>query len=200
MFHILLEELVDDTEGILVGGRIEIKSAAKKMAGGVGQEELIGGGGVTAYVEEDAADAVGCLDDGLIDGAGFGGMFEGHFESVVAELVKLVGAYSLIADIDTGVKAGEIDIDPIGIFGYGIEKTAVAYDPGVDGIFECIGEPGLVEGLVLVGGEIYLKITASFWGVDAITGKEEGEGQEQGRKAGKGGMRHFCVRICDGVR
>ena len=49
-------------------------------------------------------------------------------------------------------------------------------------------------------GEIYLKIAASFWGVDAIAGKEEGQGQEQGGKAGKGGMRHFCVKVLDGVR
>ena len=123
VFHILLEELVDDAEGVLIGGGIEIEGAAEEIAGGIRQEKLIGGGGVTAHVEIDAADTVGCLDDGLIDGAGLRGMFEGHLKSVVAELVELVagalagGGDSFVADIDAGVKLRKIDIYPVGVFG-----------------------------------------------------------------------------------
>jgi len=55
------------------------------MAGGVGQIELLGCGGITADIEKDTADAIGCLNDGLVDGARLGRMLVGHFKSIVPE-------------------------------------------------------------------------------------------------------------------
>jgi len=88
--QVFLEEIVDDAEGVFVGSGVKIKSAAEKVAGGIGEIELLGGGGITADGKKDTTDAVGCLDDGRLDRAGLISMFVGHFEGIVAELVKRI--------------------------------------------------------------------------------------------------------------
>lgn len=85
-----MEEIVDDAEGVLVGGGVKIKSAAEKVAGGIGEIELLGGGGITADGKKDTTDAVGRLDDGRLDRAGLISMFISHFEGIVSELVKRI--------------------------------------------------------------------------------------------------------------
>lgn len=91
----------------------------------------------------------------------------------------------LIADIDRCAETREIDIDPVGIFGNGVEEAAVAGDTGVDGIVEGIGIAGLVEGLVFVRGKIDLEITFPFGGVGAVAGQQAaaGNSQEECREA-----------------
>jgi len=85
-----LQEVVDDAEGVFVGGGVKIKRASEEVAGGIGEIELLGGRGVTADGEKDAADAVGRLDDSRLDRAGLISMFVGHFEGIVAELVERI--------------------------------------------------------------------------------------------------------------
>ena len=150
-------------QGVFVGGSVEIEGAAEEMAGRVGDEELCGCRGIAAYFKEDAADAVGCLYDGILDGAGLVGMFEGHLVGVVLQLVKIVFSYLFVADVDAGAEPGEVDIDPVWIFGDSVEIAAVPYDVGIDGIFEGIGKVGAVEGLVLMRRKVDLKITPPFW-------------------------------------
>ena len=106
-------------------------------------------------------------------------MFEGHFIGVISKLVEGVWAYLFIADVDAGAKTGEIDIYPIWIFGYGIEITAVPDDIGVNGIFECIGEVGAIEGLVLVRREVYFKIPSPFGRIGVIAGIQGKKGREK---------------------
>ena len=65
--QVFLEEIVDDAEGVFVGGGVKIKGAAEEVAGGIGEIELLGGSGVTADGEKDSADTVGRLDDGRLD-------------------------------------------------------------------------------------------------------------------------------------
>lgn len=173
MLHVLLQELVDDAQGILIRRGVEIKGAAEKMLCGVGEEELVGRGSVTADIEIDTADAVGGLDDRLIDRAGLKRVFESHFEGILPQLFEFVRPYGLVADIDTRVETGEIDIDPIGILGHRIEKTAVPDDLRIYRIFECIWKTRLVKGLIFMPGEVDLEITPPFRGVDAITGNEQ---------------------------
>ena len=197
VLHVRFEELVDDAQGIFVRGGIEIQGAAEEVAGGVGEEELISGSGVPADVEIDAADTVGGLDDGLVDGTGFGGMFESHFEGIIAKPVETVagsataglGTYCLIADIDTGGEAGEVHVYPIGILWQGIEIAAVPYNIGVDGIFEGIREAALIEGLVLMWWEVYFEIAASFGRVYAIARKQKGQQQK-----GESGIKRLWIR------
>ena len=88
--QVFLQELVDDAEGVFVGGGVKIKGASEEVTGGIGEIELLGSGGVTANGEKDAADAIGCLDDSRLDRAGLISMFVGHFEGIVAELVKRI--------------------------------------------------------------------------------------------------------------
>jgi hypothetical protein len=122
-------------------------------------------------------------------------MLEGHFEGVFAELVETVagpamaglGSYCLVADIDAGSEAGEIDVYPVGVLGQGIEVAAVPYYVGIDGVFEGIGETGLIECLILVLGEVDLEIASSFGGIYAIAGQEE----DQEQKGGAGMERHW---------
>ena len=173
MPHVLFEELVDDGQGILVGRGVEIQGAAKEMLRGIGEEELIGRGSIAADIEKDAADPVGGLDDGLIDGARLNRVFEGHLEGIVAQFFELVRSYSLIADIDTAVETGEIDIDPVRILGYGIEEAAVPDDIGIHGIFEGVRETRLVKGLVFMFGKIDPEVPPSFGCVNAVAGKKE---------------------------
>ena len=165
------------------------------MAGGIGEIELLSGGGVTADGEKDAAYAIGCLDDSRLYRAGLIDMFVGHFEGIVAELVKSVDPDILIADIDRCAETGEVDIDPVGIFGNGVEEAAVAGDAGVDGIVESIGIAGLVEGLVFVWGEIDLEIAFPFGGVVTVAGQEAAAGKGQEECGEAEGSRHGMVFI-----
>ena len=177
--HIFLDKGVDMREGILVGGGVKIERAPQKMVDRVGDEELFAGGGVTAHFKEDAADAIWCIYHRIIDGTGLIGVFEGHFIGVIPELIEGVLPYLFIADVDAGAKTGEINIYPIWVFGYGIEITAVPDDIGVNGIFECVREVGAVEGLVLVGREVYFKIPSSFGRIDVIAGRQGKKGREK---------------------
>ena len=94
--QVFLEEIVNDAEGVFVGGGIKIKGAAEKVAGGIGEIELLGGGGIPADGKKDTPYAVGRLDDGRLDRAGLISMFIGHFEGIVAELVKrIAGAFGV---------------------------------------------------------------------------------------------------------
>jgi hypothetical protein len=125
-------------------------------------------------------------------------MFKGHLEGIVAESVETIagatvtglGAYCLVADIDPGCKAGKVDVYPIRVLWQGIEITTVFYDVGVDGIFECVGESGLVECLVLMCGEVYLKVASSFRSIYAIAGKQEGQQQKGEAGIGRLWIRH----------
>ena len=65
--QVFLQELVDDAQGVFVGGGVKIKGSAEEVAGGIGEIELLSGGGVTADGEKDSADAIGRLDDGRLD-------------------------------------------------------------------------------------------------------------------------------------
>jgi len=92
-----------------------------------------------------------------------------------------LGADVFIADVDRCAETGEVDIDPVGVFGNGVEEAAVAGDAGVDWIVESIGIAGLVEGLIFMWGEIDLEIAIPFGGVGAVAGQQAaaGEGQEE---------------------
>ena len=142
------------------------------MAGGVGQVELLGCGGIAADMKEDTADAIGCLNDGLIDGTRLGGMLVSHFKSIVPELVEAIGPYLFIADIYPCGKTGKVDVDPVRIFRNAVEKAAIADDRRIYGIIETIWKAGAVEGLILMWGEVDPEITASLGCKGAITGQQ----------------------------
>ena len=150
-------------EGVFIGGSVEIKGAAKEMAGRVGDEELCGCRRIAANFKKDAAYAIWRLYDGIFNRAGLVGMFEGHLIGVVLQLVKAVWSYLFVADVDAGAEPGEVDIDPVWIFGDGVEIAAVPDDVSINGIFEGIGKVRAVEGLVLMRREVDFKITSPFW-------------------------------------
>jgi len=145
------------------------------MAGSIRQEELLGRRRIAPDMEKDAADAIGCMDHRLIDGAGLGRMLERQFKRIIDKLVETIAPRAsnpLIADIDPCAEAGKVDIDPIGILRYAVEEAAVFEDIGIDRIVEAIGVAGAIEGLVLMPGEIDTKIAARFWRVGAVAGLE----------------------------
>ena len=185
----MLEETIDNAQRIFIGWGVEIEGAPEKVPGRICEEELLGCGGLASYIEKDTADAVGGLNDGGVDGTGLISVLEGHFKGIVTEFVEAVtgpddttgtlfGADRLIADIDPCGKTRKVDIDPIWIFRHAVEKTAVSDDIGIDGIFETIGIAGLVERLVLVGGEVDLEITFSFGCIGAVAGYQATEDQK----------------------
>lgn len=181
--------MVDDGKGVFIGGSVKIEGATEEVAGGISKIELLGGSGVTANDEKDATDAIGCLNNRRLDGAGLVSMFVGHFEGIVAKLVEsvvwlfriLLGADVFIADIDRCAEPGEVDIDPIGVFGDGVEKAAIAGNAGIDGIVESVGIAGLIEGLVFVRGEVDLEIAFPFGGVGAVTGQQAAAGKGENK-------------------
>ena len=180
MHHIFLEEAVDNTQGVLIGRGIEIQGAPQKMPGRIRHIELLGRGRIPADVEEDAADAISGPDRGIVDGSGLIGMLEGHFIGILLQFVEIIGprADLLVADIDPGVEAGEIDVDPIGVLRRLLEEAGIAQDAGVYGIFEGIGKARLIEGLVLVGREIYFVIAPRPGRIGVVAAGQE---QEEGK-------------------
>ena len=140
--------------------------------GCIGDIELLGCGGIPSYPEVDSGHSIGGVHGRILDGTGFIGMFKGHFVGVVSQPVELaIGSDRFIADIDPGAKPWKVDIYPIGVFGDSVEITAILDNIGIDGIFEGIWEIGAVERLVLMRGEIDLKITPAFWRIVTITGE-----------------------------
>ena len=163
------------------------------MAGGIGQEELLGGGCVAADMEKDAADAIWGMDHGLVDRAGLGGMLVSHLEGIVGEFVvgvarplRMAGNRSdlLIADIDPCPELGEVNVDPIGVLRYRIEKAAVPDDIGINRVFEAIRIAGAVKSLVFMPREIDPEVSPASWRVGAVAGGEAGKGQQEGEKGG----------------
>src|SRR6185437_1213975 len=150
MFHILFEKRVDDAQRILIRGGIEIQGAAQEMTRSIGKEELIGSRSVAPDMEKDAADAVGGLNDGLIDGTGLDAVLEGHFKGVVPQLVEFVWPYLFVTDVNACVESRKVDIDPIGILRQSIEKAGVFNDAGINRVFKGIGIPRFIEDLVLM--------------------------------------------------
>ena len=101
----------------------------------------------------------------------------------------------LITDIDRCAETGKVDIDPVRVFGNGVEEAAITGDAGVDGIVESIGIAGLVEGLVFVWGEIDLEIAFPFGGVVTVAGQEAAAGKGQEECGEAEGSRHGMVFI-----
>jgi hypothetical protein len=99
-------------------------------------------------------------------------MLESHFIGIFPQLVEAVGTDLLIADIDTGIEPGKIDIDPPGVLWSGLKKAGILYDSRIYRVFESIRIALLVKGPVLMRGEIYLKISSSPGSIDTITGEK----------------------------
>jgi len=148
------------------------------MAGSIRQEELLCGSCVATDMEKDPSDTIWGMDHGLVDGAGLVGMLIGHLEGIVGQLVEGVGTDLLIADIYFCVKAWKVNIDPVRIFRDGVEEAAIADNIRIDWEFEAKGVAGTVESLVFVPGEIDPEIAPAFWRIGAVTGLEEGKGQQ----------------------
>jgi hypothetical protein len=113
-------------------------------------------------------------------------MLEGHFESIIPQLVEAVLPYCFIADIDPGVECGEINIDPIWIFSGAIEKSAVLYHVRIHRVFEGIRIAGLVEGLVLMFRQVYFEIPPSFRSIVAVAGEKGAGAEPQNEQPGRG--------------
>jgi len=148
------------------------------MAGSIRQEELLGSGCVAANVEKDATDAIWGVDHGLVDRAGLDGVLVGHPECIVGQFIVRIGSNLLIAYINSGAKAGKVDIDPIGVLRHLIEKAAVLDNVCIDWVLEAIGVAGTIECLILVRGEIDPEIPPAFGGVRAIAGLEAQNNQQ----------------------
>src|SRR5579862_9578085 len=99
-------------------------------------------------------------------------MFESHFVCVVAKFVEVVWADGFVTNIDSGSKAGKINVDPIRIFGFVFKKTRVVHDVGIDGVFKGIGESLFVETLVFMFRKINAEITGWFGSIWTVAGKK----------------------------
>ena len=154
------------------------------MVDSVAQVELLSGGCVAADMEKDAADAIWGMDHGLVDGAGLDGMLVGHLEGIIGQLVKTIGPDLFIADIYFCVKAGKVNIDPVGVFRDGVEEAAIADNIRIDWVFEAKRIARAVESLVFVLREIDSEITASLRRVGAVTGYKTGKYQQNSGRYG----------------
>src|SRR5688500_1633232 len=83
-FHILLQELVHGTKGIFIGCCIEIKGTSEKMLHRIGNEKLVGGGGIAFQGKINAIVSIwGCKRYGVNTGS-FGRMLlVGKIESII---------------------------------------------------------------------------------------------------------------------
>jgi hypothetical protein len=122
-------------------------------------------------------------------------MLVGHLEGIVAELVERVaqplgiarwGADILIADINPCPEAWKVDVDPIWVLWYCVEKAAILEDICIDGVLEAIGIARAIESPVFVRREIDPEITASLRCVGAVTGYKTGKYQQNSGRFGHG--------------
>jgi len=108
------------------------------MANRVCDKELPCRSGISSYLKENAANAVWRTHQRVPDRGSLGGMFIGQFKRVVDQLIILIPGEVFIADIYPAIKPGEIDIDPIGVFGFIIKKCSVLDNLGINRVFERI--------------------------------------------------------------
>jgi hypothetical protein len=173
--HIFLQEVIDRLQGVFVGSGIEIQGASQEVFGCVGNEELVGCGRISSYIERDASYPIGRMYQRLVDGRSLVSVLKGHLKSVVPQLVESVaiGSNVLIADVELCVEPGKIDVDPIRVFRFCLEESAVLHYISVHGIFEGIGVAWLIESTVLMPGQVYFEVSPSFWVVFAVTGRNK---------------------------
>ena len=186
MHHILLKKVIHRLQGILIRRRIEIQGSPEEVLRSICNKELMRRSRIASYAKIHSPYPILRLDGSLVDGGRLGSMLEGHFESIIPQLVETVLSYCLIADIDPGVESGEIYIDPIRIFSGAIEKSAVLYHIRIHRVFEGIGIAGLVESLVLVLRQVYFEIPSSFRGIVAVTGEKGAGAEPQNEQPGRG--------------
>jgi hypothetical protein len=173
VFHILLQEVVNDSQGILIGGAVKIEGSPKKMTGRVGKEKLLGGSCVAAHIKKDTANAVDRLDGDRVNGTGLIGMFVGHLKSVLPQLIETIRTDRPVADINTGVETREIDIYPPGVGWPVLEKRGVFQDIRINGVVETIWITGFVKGLILMHGKADPEITPGLGCVVTIAGEKQ---------------------------
>jgi hypothetical protein len=115
-------------------------------------------------------------------------MFERHLKSVLLQLVKAIRPDLLIADIDRGVEARELHIDPIGILRSAVKKTGVSGDPGIYRVLESIRKARLIKGLILMGRKIDLKIAFRSRRIGTVAARQkycrQSAGAEKAQKQG----------------
>lgn len=189
MLKVNLEEINDDTQGVLIRGCVKVERAAQEVVRAVGEEKLLRRRCVAPYVKEDATYTVGCMDQGLVDSTRLDRVFHGHLEGVIDKLIEIIGPDSLVADIYPGGKARKVDIDPVWILRNGVKKAAVLQDVCINGVIEAIGIACWIECLVLMWRKVDPEVTLSLRCIRAITGWKDRnkEHEDKGKGKQKGG-------------
>lgn len=90
MFHILLQKIVHNVQGIFVGGFIKIQCATQKVLEGIGREKLLACCRVTAHRKKNAPNAIGCNKRRILNRRRFCSMFKCNFISIFAEIFEAV--------------------------------------------------------------------------------------------------------------
>lgn len=144
------------------------------MVGGISKKELLRSSGIPAHIEEDAANAIGCLNGTGLYRIGFHRMLVRHLEGIVAQPIEAVDADLLIADINGRTETREINIDPIRIFWHAIEEAAVPHNRRIHRILKAIRIARLIERLILMRREVDPEIAAPFGRIRTIAGDQAG--------------------------
>lgn len=74
MLEVFAEEVVDGADGVFVGGSVEVEGTTEEVVGGIGNEELVGCGGISFEGKINAVDATGGGKGLWLDGGGLVGV------------------------------------------------------------------------------------------------------------------------------
>ena len=159
------------------------------MAGGVGDEELGGGGGV-AFDEVDDAEDVFPVEVAFVDGFGFDGVGVCQVVAVV-EVVGEGGVREdgLVGEVYFGVVAGIAEVCPC-VFRVG---GGVGFEDRLARHLETVGQ-GVRGGRPFLGGEVYAEISVRLRGVAFLACPEQQDGEKQGQEAAHTSYLIFLIR------
>jgi hypothetical protein len=189
IFHIFLEKIIYNMQGVFVGGGIKIERSPEKMATGVCNEKLLPRRGISPHSKEYSADAIKRNERRIFNGGRFRGMLEGYFIGIVSQVIESIqrggifiamvcfkpvyrpAANGLIAQVYPGVERGYVYIHGICAVLAWVKIAAVSYNIAVYRVIKTVWKSRTVKGLVLMLGKWYGKIPFWAWGIIAIAGK-----------------------------
>lgn len=179
VLEVFAKEVVDGADGVFVRGGVEVEGTTEEVVNGIGNEKLVGGGGIAFEGKINAVDAAGGGKGLWLDGRGFiGVLFIGQRKCIVDQGVEVVSAYLFVTDVDAAVELRKVNVDPVRIFGRPLKKGSILHDLCIGRVFETIGIARLVERLVGFLWKIYFEKTPWLISILAVAGKQEQQQSE----------------------
>jgi len=153
VLYVLHYKVGGGLQGVGIWGDIEVEGAAHKMVGGIGSGELVSGCRVATDGVEYAAYTIVVSKALCLVAISFLMVKEGIAPCFVYQLHQcLVGSYRLVGYVYNALEAVNDYVYPVLVRYRAFAEHGIAFYGAVGRILEGVGELGIQEQLILMGG------------------------------------------------